>query len=543
MTDTRKAVLQLEIDFARSESQRAARSLRSLADSTRELDRVGDQGARALRAGAAAADDAARAYDRAADSARRLQASQDQFDRVSRDVGLAGDVQSNLGAISGLAGATGLPGAGGVAVGGELVALIEELPRLKTAAQGLPATIEASAKALGTSSAGLIGAVGALGLAAAAVTVAVKQAVKEIQKASGALSQSIDAQLEAERLINSGGTVEQARARIASLEAEAQSLRTVEQRTRAGIDGLSGFERALARLAGILPGVTSPFEQAKELAVEAEAAERGVAALQDAIEQGRLSNETAATAANNAASVETQLRARRDEVAAASRAAADAESRLTSERARERARGQGTFIPERNVTVYGSAGARQTATRAPSTAASGPSPADIANQIADEERSAATRRLEAAREYNREVARAERERERRLADIQRQAARDERDAARGRDFAQILSIRERAQDAKQETLRAAQRENDERRLALNERLDDIGRAAQMEINMLRSKLDTEQQLLSTGYNRSLALTRNFAEGLVNVGAQLNGARDGMQQAVRDELNAILGGAS
>ena len=55
-----------------------------------------------------------------------IQQYNDEFDRVSRDVGLAGDVQSNLGALGGLAGYAGAGGLGtGLAVTGELSAMCQ----------------------------------------------------------------------------------------------------------------------------------------------------------------------------------------------------------------------------------------------------------------------------------------------------------------------------------------------------------------------------------------------------------------------------------
>lgn len=88
----------------------------------------------------------------------------DEFDRVSRDVSLAGDVQSNLGAISGLAGAAGFSGgAQAIGVAGEITALTEELPRLKTAIAGMPGVISSAVSALGgIGGVGLIGALGAV---------------------------------------------------------------------------------------------------------------------------------------------------------------------------------------------------------------------------------------------------------------------------------------------------------------------------------------------------------------------------------------------
>lgn len=78
-----------------------------------------------------------------------LRAQQDRFDTISRDVSLAGDFQSNLGAIRGLSSAAGFGGVSqGLDIAGESVALIEELPRLLAAAKGLPDTLRASAAAI-----------------------------------------------------------------------------------------------------------------------------------------------------------------------------------------------------------------------------------------------------------------------------------------------------------------------------------------------------------------------------------------------------------
>lgn len=94
----------------------------------------------------------------------------DEFDRVSKNVALAGDVQSNLGAlrgITGLAGASGL--SGGIGAAGELVALAEELPRLKAALAGMPDVARSAAAALGPGGIGLGAVLIGLGVAAALI--------------------------------------------------------------------------------------------------------------------------------------------------------------------------------------------------------------------------------------------------------------------------------------------------------------------------------------------------------------------------------------
>ena len=76
-------------------------------------------------------------------------------------------MQSNLGAARGLLGASGATGAASaVDIGGELVVLLEELPRLKESLAGLPGTVKAAAASLGTGGLALTGVIVAAGAAA-----------------------------------------------------------------------------------------------------------------------------------------------------------------------------------------------------------------------------------------------------------------------------------------------------------------------------------------------------------------------------------------
>jgi len=142
---------------ASDENRDLARTADDAAGELRKMGRAdGDIGeiSKAARDAAGDVDDLRRSVDGVGDALRRgqgdVRAYNAEFDRVSRDVGLAGDVQSNLGAIGGLASAAGAGGVGsGIAVGGEVAALIEELPRLKTALAGLPSTIGSAVGALG----------------------------------------------------------------------------------------------------------------------------------------------------------------------------------------------------------------------------------------------------------------------------------------------------------------------------------------------------------------------------------------------------------
>ncbi|MBL8118780.1 MAG: hypothetical protein JNJ78_14705, partial [Anaerolineae bacterium] len=185
----------------------------------------------------------------------------DRFDAVSRQVALAGDVQSNLGALRGL---TGLAGAGGLsgAIGGlgEVVALAEELPRLKAAAAGLPDVLKAATQTIGVGGAGMIGALGAL-----AIAFALAQAAA--QKARQAAESEIDARERALRLIVDGNQ-ETIQARINELakqrdvnQAIADDNRRLFEQFREQIaEGLNPLEKGQL-FAQIITGVGEAGQQ------------------------------------------------------------------------------------------------------------------------------------------------------------------------------------------------------------------------------------------------------------------------------------------
>lgn len=121
-------------------------------------------------------DRVASAFDRVRNAADQPISSNDRFDQVSRDVGLAGDAESAARTIGGAAGFFGGKGIEqGLAGAGELFATLEALPRLKAAAQGLPDVLGAAGSALGPVGIGL----GAVALLAA---VAFSEASKSIQQ-------------------------------------------------------------------------------------------------------------------------------------------------------------------------------------------------------------------------------------------------------------------------------------------------------------------------------------------------------------------------
>lgn len=125
----------------------------SAEDLRADFDRAGDAGETAMRR---VRTEAERTDASLTDLDQRLKVLDDQFDVLSRNVGFAGDIQSNLGAARGLAGIAGATGAAGaIGTAGELAALIEELPRLKFALQNLPDVVKAAAVSLGPAGIGL----------------------------------------------------------------------------------------------------------------------------------------------------------------------------------------------------------------------------------------------------------------------------------------------------------------------------------------------------------------------------------------------------
>lgn len=345
MSDTRTAVLKLEIKYAQAEARQALRSIDRLKSDSEALDDVQRDLARAAKAltretaGAAQANTrfgrevadstkALRAQEQAAARAQRevdrLARSQEAFDATSRDVGLAGDVQSNLGAVSGLAGVAGLDGAsGGIAAAGEFAALIEELPRLSQALKGLPATVSAAGNALGAGKglAGLIGAGGAVSLAGAAliaapavigVVAAFRKFNKQIEIAKLGLNNAIDALLETNRVrFDSDATVEETTERIRDLNEEQNALISTLSGLTNAYEGLGPFQRTEK---------AALRERIETLGAELDASQKLEAGLQSLIDTNALASQEIQRAneqARQLAEEEAQLTAERQRAAQA----------------------------------------------------------------------------------------------------------------------------------------------------------------------------------------------------------------------------------
>lgn len=137
----------------------------------------------------------------------------EEFSQVSKDVALAGDVESGLRTAGGALGAVGLGGAErAVGTVAELPALVEALPKLKASVTGLPSAIGAAASALGPVGIGL-------GAVAIVTGLAFNQLANDIKKSADAARAAVEQDKEFfDVLVN--GSEETARAAIKELEAE-----------------------------------------------------------------------------------------------------------------------------------------------------------------------------------------------------------------------------------------------------------------------------------------------------------------------------------
>jgi len=222
----------------------------------------------------------------------RLQQQNDRFDRVSRDVGLAGDVQSNLGAIQGLGDAAGFD-TGGIGVAGEVVVLAEELPRLKESIAGLPQTIGAAAQSLGVT-----GGIAVAGLAA--IALAIKVVGDAAEEQAERLSAQVDNVRDVNQQIANGLTSNDIQQRLQELqnarEAEAETLNTTQDSYNQAINDL-----------GVLGGVAQvASHQEAALAEQIGNSQSAIADYDSEIELLTSALESSAVAANDATAAEKE---------------------------------------------------------------------------------------------------------------------------------------------------------------------------------------------------------------------------------------------
>lgn len=243
----------------------------------------------------------------------------DAFAETSQKVGAFGDIQSNLGAGGALLGAAGLGGAErGLTLGGEGVALLEELPRLKDAFKAAGPALQVTTQALGLTNLASTGASLGLGATAAslfaiAVPVALvaaavgsvifvfKQFTAAAAEQTKVLATQLDAQRAVSEAIGEGLTSDEAQSRIEEIQRQRES--------EIGLLGnLENAYQSMENQLGPLSGVVKVFSsQEQELADTIDEARANVAGLDAEMRQleSALANESFAT--NDAAIAEAEL--------------------------------------------------------------------------------------------------------------------------------------------------------------------------------------------------------------------------------------------
>lgn len=161
-----------------------------------------------------------------------IDVANDRFDRVSRDVGLAGDVGSNLRTVGGAVGAFG----GGaiestVSSLAEIPDVIEALPRLKESFAGMPQVLGKASASLGIpgGTAGLLGAMGGVAVVVGAGMLAFNEYAKRAELAREAQRAYNESLGEAIRLMESGGTSEDVQSQREELEENTRVVRETYQ--------------------------------------------------------------------------------------------------------------------------------------------------------------------------------------------------------------------------------------------------------------------------------------------------------------------------
>lgn len=239
-------------------------------------------------------------YQRLQAEIKQSASAQERFDATSKDVALAGDVQTNL--TGGVAALTDFAFGGGgqqIAIVGEIIALGEELPRLKESLRGIPSAANAAGQALGLGGAGgLIGAMGLTAVAVAAVSVAFNHASKQINEAKNNLESQLDVQRQLAGEMSSLTTAG-INERLEALRIEKQLQQDILDDLREGIEAQSAFGRGVANLFGLNKILKEQEEIVSTLGLEHDAY---TSALDSSI-----------VASNDATIVETELATAREE--------------------------------------------------------------------------------------------------------------------------------------------------------------------------------------------------------------------------------------
>lgn len=454
MAQDNEIKLQIGVETDESSIARAKRSIDGLEGSVKDVaneikkaGRVGDfdevtAGAKKAESAVESLGDAARQTAKEIEAA--TQRANDQFDQVSNNVGLAGDLESNARTLGGAISAFGGQQLGG-AVGtiAEIPAVVEALPRLKVAFAGLPATLGSAVTALGP-----VGI--AFGAAAAAIAAAVVVAQKGVEDLKRATAARLSAEEDIATQIAGGLTTGGAQAQLAELkrlqelqtelvrDAENERKKVFEQSVRdaGGLDVSGRLREALGLTTS--GEVDEAFNRRKEALAETTAR---INELSKALESGELAADAAAPAIQSIATTLPQVTQASNQRVSTERQY-QAALQQTSAIATQSARAQRESI-NREANAADRARAQERRQRI----------ADTVARIRDRQRgeqeevqAAADNRGEILRDfYNREANELVRHQQN-LEDIRLNAQRAERDALRSGDIFALRDIRERASD-------------------------------------------------------------------------------------------------
>jgi hypothetical protein len=258
---------------------------------------------------------------------RRLQAeAADQaFTRASKDVALAGDVESNIrtlgGAIGAMGGEAGRATEGLIAVGAEFPAVVEAAGRLPAALKGFPASMQAAVAAI----TGMEISLGTLAVAAGvfvAAAAAAAFALKGLSDASNEAADKVDAQRTAndkylESLSMTSGQIEEQ----IRLNEEALETNRKKQEFEKQIIEENKSEGLLEQLGDALGIVGATGDQATDSLNELEQEEAELLATNEALAKSMNSSEVAA---NDAAEAQKEQAMASEEAAKAQEKQAEA---------------------------------------------------------------------------------------------------------------------------------------------------------------------------------------------------------------------------
>ena len=226
---------------------------------------------------------------------RHVLEAEERFDRTSRGVGLAGDVESQARTVGGALGAFGFQGIeSGISRAAEIPAVIEALPRLKEAALGLPSVLTEAAASLGP--VGLVATV-----AFGAVLVAVNHFAEESQKRAEELISAAGAFRERTQQIAEGITSGEISSQLETL----QRQRDAEKET---LDRLNQVYDDNINNAGALGVATKILSFEEEALIEQiKESEKSVSDLGNQIEGWEGSLDNAQVAINDTIEAEREL--------------------------------------------------------------------------------------------------------------------------------------------------------------------------------------------------------------------------------------------